>query len=204
MNQAISKSTLKRLPVYLEYLKSIDQSTCEFISATKLAQALSLGEVQVRKDLGAVSGKGRPKVGYLVIDLIESLESFLGFNDTSDAIVVGCGKLGRAILDYDGFEDYGIHLIAGFDLDSTMSFENNEKILPIIKMNALVKRMNIKMGILCVPKEEAQKVANEMVAAGILAIMNFAPVHIDVPTHVKVENINIATAFAMLAQKIEL
>lgn len=204
MKQAISKSTLKRLPTYLQYLKNLDQTEQEFISATKLACALSLGEVQVRKDLGSVSGKGRPKVGYSVKELIDQLETFLGYRDTSEAIVVGCGKLGRAILDYDGFEDYGIHLIAGFDLGSTMIVENNEKILPIIKMNALIKRMNIRMGILCVPKDEAQKAANEMVAAGIKAIMNFAPVHIDVPEYVKVENINMATEFAMLAQKIEI
>jgi redox-sensing transcriptional repressor len=203
MNQVISKSTLKRLPTYLQYLKALDGRETDYISATKLAGALSLGEVQVRKDLGAVSGKGRPKVGYKISELIESLDTYLGFNNTSEAIVVGCGKLGRAMLDYDGFADYGINLIAGFDLDSALTIEEHDRILPVLKMNTLIKRLNIKIGIICVPKEQAQKVAEEMIDAGILAIMNFAPAYLDVPKNIKVENMNIATALAMLAQKIE-
>ena len=109
----ISKSTLKRLPVYLSYLKSLPEDGPAHISATALAAALSMGEVQVRKDLALVSNGGRPKIGYLREGLIQDIEDFLGYANTNDAVLVGAGKLGRALLGYNGFEEYGLNIVAG-------------------------------------------------------------------------------------------
>ncbi len=204
MEKSISKTTLKRLPIYLQYLKSLDPGLDDHISATNIARALSLGEVQVRKDLGSVSGQGKPKIGYHMLELIDLLESFLGFKDASDAVVIGCGRLGSAILSYEGFEEYGIRLVAGFDLGDEIRMENGRKIFPMSKVNDLVKRMGIRMVILCVPDHAAQEITDGLVESGVRAIMNFAPVHLNVPADVQVQNINLATMFAMLASTMQL
>ena len=112
----IPKATLGRLPQYLQYLKSLPKIAGATISATAIAKGLSLGDVQVRKDLAAVSGAGKPKVGYELEALINDIERHLGYNKLTNAVLVGAGKLGRALLDYDGFEEYGVRIIAGFDL----------------------------------------------------------------------------------------
>ncbi len=202
MEKCISKSTLLRLPKYLQFLKTIEKSKETYISATMISKALSLGEVQVRKDLGAVSGKGKPKVGYCILELIDLLETYLGFNDLSDAVVIGCGKLGSAIFSYEGFEEYGINLVAGFDKDTSIHMKNGKQVFPMHKMKELIFRMKIKMVILCVPKDEAQKIADELFEVGVRAIMNFAPVHIQAPENVYIKDVNIAADFAMLAGKL--
>ena len=111
----ISKAVLKRLPGYLNYLKSTRDSASSYISATALAGALGMGEVQVRKDLAMVSDGGRPKIGYLREALIDDIEQFLGYDNTTDAVLIGAGKLGQALMGYKGFEAYGLNVLAAFD-----------------------------------------------------------------------------------------
>ena len=115
----ISKAVLKRLPAYLSYLKNITDHASPNISATALAAALGMGEVQVRKDLAMVSRGGRPKVGYNRLSLIDDIEQFLGYDNTTDAVLIGAGKLGQALLDYKGFEAYGLNILAAFDAKPT-------------------------------------------------------------------------------------
>ena len=110
----VSKSVLKRLPGYLSYLKTLPDGTATYISATALANALGMGEVQVRKDLAMVSDGGRPKVGYLRERLMEDISQFLGYDNTTDAIMIGAGKLGKALMGYKGFEAYGLNIQAAF------------------------------------------------------------------------------------------
>ena len=114
MEKDISKATLKRLPTYLSYLKSMPADAPANISATALAAGLSMGEVQVRKDLALVSDGGRPKIGYNRERLIADIEEFLGYGDTNDAVLIGAGKLGRALLGYSGFAEYGLNIVAAF------------------------------------------------------------------------------------------
>ena len=111
----ISKAVLKRLPGYLSYLRSIPEGSSPYISATSLANALGMGEVQVRKDLAMVSDGGRPKIGYLRESLMEDISQFLGYDNTTGAILVGAGKLGQALLGYSGFGAYGLNILAAFD-----------------------------------------------------------------------------------------
>ena len=122
----ISKSVLKRLPGYLSYLKSIPEGEAVYISATALANALSMGEVQVRKDLAMVSDGGRPKIGYLRSQLVEDISQFLGYDNTTDAILVGAGKLGQALMGYKGFDAYGLNILAAFDVDPVADLYQNE------------------------------------------------------------------------------
>ena len=115
----ITKATLGRLPHYLQFLRELSVDDVPYISATVIAKKLSLGEVQVRKDLSAVSGAGKPKVGYKTVDLIKTLEAHLGQGDMTNAVLVGAGKLGKALLEFDDFEDYGVKIIAAFDCNET-------------------------------------------------------------------------------------
>ena len=111
----VSKSVLKRLPGYLAYLKNMPENAPAHISATALANALGMGEVQVRKDLAMVSDGGRPKIGYLRENLIDDIEQFLGYDNTTDAVLIGAGKLGQALMGYSGFDEYGLNILAAFD-----------------------------------------------------------------------------------------
>ena len=200
----ISKSTLSRLPVYLEYLKSLPEGGPPNISATIIASALGLGEVQVRKDLASVSTAGKPKIGYLIRDLISELESFLGYDNLNSAWIVGVGKLGRALLEYDGFARYGIEIIAGFDLAVTseqdvMDEKNRKPIYPMSKLSSFCRENAVKIGVIAVPAAAAQQVCDQMIKSGILAILNFAPTHLVTPENILVRNENIAVSLAMLS-----
>ena len=194
----VSKATLGRLPEYLNYLKSI---TAEHISATAVANALSLGEVLVRKDLAAVSGTGKPKVGYVVKDLIKDIAACLGSDKTTPAVLVGAGKLGRALLEYDGFQEYGVKIIAGFDCNNqTLYFGRNK--LPVYSMDGFkefCEKNVVRIGIITVGSGSAQQVCDEMIKSGIKAIWNFAPTHLDVPSNILVQNENMATSLAVLS-----
>ena len=202
MNGTISKQALRRLPFYLDYLKKKQTDGVRNISATTVANDLKLNEVQVRKDLAAVSlTGGKPKTGYVAEELIRDLESFLGYDNTKEAVIAGAGKLGQALLAYKEFERYGLNVVAAFDTDE--SKVEGKNILTAEKMSDICSRLKIHIGIICVPPESAQKVCDEMVECGILAIWNFAPVHLSVPSGVIVQYENLAASLAVLSQNLE-
>ena len=200
----ITRATLGRLPLYLNYLKQIESSGVRSISATTIAKALSLGEVQVRKDLASVSGAGKPKVGYESSDLIKRLEDTLGSNSITSAVLVGAGKLGRALLDYNGFEEFGIKIIAAFDSnDEVIRFSKTSKdILPISTLSEYCIANNVKLGIITVGQGSAQQVCNMMEQSGIKAIWNFAPCNLEVSDGILVKNENLALSLAHLSNQL--
>ena len=196
----ISKSVLKRLPGYLNYLKNIPDNASPYISATALANALGMGEVQVRKDLAMVSDGGRPKIGYLRESLIEDISQFLGYDNTTDAILIGAGKLGQALLGYNGFSAYGLNILAAFDVAPTVDkTEEGKPIYPMEQLEAFCRTHNILMAIITVPGKYAQDVCDNLIRCGIKAVWNFAPVHLDVPANIVVQNENMATSLALLS-----
>ena len=200
----ISKSVLKRLPGYLSYLKSLPEGSAIYISATALANALGMGEVQVRKDLALVSDGGRPKIGYLREKLIEDISQFLGYDNTTDAILVGAGKLGQALLGYSGFAAYGLNVLAAFDAAPTAEQTDEGKpIYPMSELENFCKQHNVLMGIITVPAPFAQQVCNLLIENGIKAVWNFAPVHLDVPANILVQNENMATSLAVLSMHLQ-
>ena len=200
----ISKAVLKRLPGYLSYLKGIPSDASPYISATSLAAALGMGEVQVRKDLAMVSDGGRPKIGYLRESLIEDISQFLGYDNTTDAILIGAGKLGQALLGYSGFGAYGLNILAAFD-EKPFAEKTDEgrPVFPMDKMENFCKTNKVLMGIITVPAAHAQDVCNMMIQCGIKAIWNFAPVHLDVPSNILVQNENMATSLAVLSMHLQ-
>lgn len=197
---AVMRATLGRLPAYLKYLKDLDTSAQPNISATTIAKALGLGEVQVRKDLNAVSGAGRPKLGYVTVELIEHLESVLGQSSVSKAVIVGAGRLGKALLEYNGFSDYGLVVSAAFDIDESKfdSVSQGKSVFPLENLEDYCSSEEIKIGIITVPGSVAQNICDRLVKSGITAIWNFAPCQLDVPDGVTLQQENLALSLAHL------
>ncbi len=194
----LSKQALKRLPVYMSYLKSLDTQQVEYISSSTVAEALDMNDVQVRKDLAAVcKTAGIPKKGFVVRDLIGGISDFLGYSQGNDAILIGAGNLGMALMSYRGFDNYGINIVAAFD--SRPEVIDNEKIFDISRLDEICKKLNVKIGIITVPDTAAQKVCNLLVKSGILAIWNFAPTHIKASEEILVQNENMASSLALLS-----
>ncbi|MGN1095265.1 MAG: redox-sensing transcriptional repressor Rex, partial [Eubacteriales bacterium] len=200
-DKTISLQTLRRLPVYLHYLKVI-RNDCPSISATSIADKFGLNDVQVRKDLAAVSGSGRPKTGYCTDELIIQIENYLGCRTETKTVLIGAGNLGKALLSYGGFSDYGINVIAAFDNSPDVygRMINEKPVLSVADLEEVCKNKNIKLGIITVPASEAQHVCDELVSYGIKAIWNFAPTILRVPEGVLVENENLASSLAVLSK----
>ena len=203
-NKKISKAVLKRLPGYLAYLKNMPEEGHTHISATALANALGMGEVQVRKDLAMVSDGGRPKIGYNRENLIDDIEQFLGYDNTTDAILIGAGKLGQALMGYKGFDEYGLNILAAFDAKPMAETTDEGKpIYPMSKLESYCRKHKILMAIITVPGDHAQEVADQLIACGIKAIWSFAPAHLEVPGNILVQYENMATSFAVLSMHLQ-
>lgn len=204
-NIEVSKATLNRLPLYLKYLYQLDKMGVKTVSSTLIAGGLNLNPVQVRKDIAVASSvAGKPKTGYVTKELIVDLESFLGYDNTHDAVLVGVGGLGSAFLGYNGFEHYGLNIAAAFDVNPQIvgSEVNGKLVQHIDELEGVVKRYKIRLGIITVPSKAAQEVANVMVKAGIKAIWNFAPVHLNIPSDIEIKTEDLAANLALLSMKI--
>ena len=199
----VSRAAMGRIPTYLEYLKSAAHNT-ENISATALAGALGMGEVQVRKDLASVSGAGRPKTGYNVLELINALENFLRGDKSGGIVIVGAGKLGRALLDYGGFNDYGLEISAAFDIAVSDEEKSDcgKPIYPMDRFADFCKNNDVKIGIITVPKRAAQEVCDLLVKSGIKAVWCFAACSLSVPDDVVIQYENMALSLAYLNKRI--
>lgn len=199
----MTKATLGRLPHYLQLLRELSLDEVPYISATVIAKKLSLGEVLVRKDLSVVSGAGKPKVGYKTVDLIKSIEAHLGQGDMTNAVLVGAGKLGKALLEFDDFEDYGVKIIAAFDCNQNpIKYNRSIEILPMNDFDEFCKKNNVKIGIITVGAGSAQNVCDRMVESGITAIWNFAPCNLEVPDGILLKQERLALSLAYLNNKL--
>ena len=200
---SIPKATLGRIPRYLSYLKELSLDRVPHISATTIAKALNFGEVQVRKDLSMVSGAGRPRVGYDTATLISQLEDCLGYNRLTSAVLIGAGRLGRALLQYGGFRHYGVEIIAAFDSnDHVLGLDSKTEILPMHQFTDFCKEHRVELGIITVGEGSAQDVCDQMVASGIKAIWNFAPCKLQVPDGIMLQNENLALSLAHLRNRL--
>ena len=151
-----------------------------------------------------VSDGGRPKIGYLREALIDDIEQFLGYDNTTDAVLIGAGKLGQALLDYKGFEEFGLNIRTAFDVAPKMErTEGGKRVRHMDDLEDYCRRHNVLMGIITVPGEVAQEVADRLVKCGIKAIWNFAPTRLEVPSNILVQHENMATSLALLSMHLQ-
>lgn len=200
----ISHQTLGRLPLYLNYLRILpEDATC--VSATQIALAIGLGDVQVRKDLAAVSGQGRPKTGYITKHLLHTVEGLLFSDEIVRFCIVGMGKLGSVLAQYHGFKEYGLHLAALFDIAPQRVAGEIEGMIisPIADMKPICEKLAVQIGIITVPPQQAQDTCNALVDAGVRTIWNFAPTHLAVPQDVYVKHENMAAQLGMLRRHMQ-
>ncbi|MBE5745073.1 MAG: redox-sensing transcriptional repressor Rex [Clostridiales bacterium] len=198
----ISKATIARMPLYLRFLQEENSRGEKYISSTVIAQNISVSSVLVRKDLALVSSQsGRPRLGFAISRLIVDIEKFLGYDNLSDAIVVGAGGLGRAFLGYEGFKSNGLNVLAAFDVDKKIVGKSvaGKLIYHLDDLEKFVKESQVKIGIITVPKHAAQEVLNRLVEAGVKAIWNFAPAPLRAPKDIVLKTEDLAASLAMLA-----
>lgn len=197
-------TSIKRFPSYIRALYYFRQGGREVISTPHLAEYLKMDTITVRKDLAITGIVGKPGLGYPVAELLEALETFLGWHNETDAFIIGMGNLGRALASYEGLRRYGLNVVAGFDTDPLRQDAEADgvPVYPLEKMKSLGRRLHVKIGLLAVPAEAAQEAADALVAAGIVAIWSFAPAEIDVPAGVIVQREDLASGFAVLSRQL--
>lgn len=200
MRKTVSRATLGRVPVYLKYLKALPDED-KYISATKIASSLKLGDVLVRKDLQMISGDGKPKVGYEKNDLMEKLGEYLENVDKKNrAVIVGAGKLGCALLGYPGFSDFGVDIVAAFDNDESKigTVVSGKKIYSVAKLKDFCLENKINIGVITVPASSAQQICDDLIDCGIKGIWNFGSASLNVPENIIVQQENLALSLAYL------
>jgi redox-sensing transcriptional repressor len=205
MVKTFAAPSVRRLPSYLQVIRELTQEEREFISATDIALELRLEPIQVRKDLSMTGIIGTPKKGYPVADLIDAVERFLGWDSNSDAVLVGAGNLGSALLGPRNFLLHGLHIMAAFDVNPRKIGARIHRI-PILNaetMDIQVKNFGIKIAILTVPPEYAQKSADMLVKAGIEGIWNFTDIKLKVPGAVVVQQEDLSAGYALLRVKMK-
>lgn len=195
---------LRRLPAYLRELKRLQSEGRPHATSPILAHAIRVDPISVRKDLEMVGACGSPGIGYRVDVLIDAIEAFLGWKNTSEAFLVGAGHLGTALLGYHGFTEHGLRIIAAFSKGPVPpdTLIHNVPLFDFAEFPHLAQRLQIRMGILCVPDEAAQEVAEKMVEAGILAIWNFTGHTLHLPDEIIRQKVNLAGDFAVLSAKL--
>lgn len=199
----LPKPTFERLKLYHRLLLDIEE---EYISSESIAKMLKVQPEQVRKDLSYLKTVGKPKVGYRVEELKRELDELFGLKKETCVVIVGAGRLGTALANYPGFRKYGIEIVAIFDNDPRKvgQFVSDLVVLPLKDLKRVVKRFNVEIGVICVPKEAAQEVANLLVACGIKGIWNFAPINLEVPGDVLVVNEDITQSLLTLKHMLNL
>lgn len=206
-NGHVPTPAVKRLSLYLRELEAFLKQDQQTISSKKLGQTLGLTDAQVRKDLAYFGQFGHPGIGYRVDELIARIRSILGTDRTWNAILVGAGNLGRALISYRGFFKKGFRIVAVFDAAPTkigqpVGPDDHLRIQPMEELAATVRELNVQMAILAVPAEVAQAVVDDLVALGIKGLLNFAPASINVPDGVSLDSVDLAVHFEQLAFRI--
>ncbi|MFA8344289.1 MAG: redox-sensing transcriptional repressor Rex [Rhodothermaceae bacterium] len=196
--------TLKRLPKYYHLLKKYSKTDKQYVSARMIADELKMDPILVRKDIQSTGIVGKPKIGFELKELMKSINTFLNWDNLNDAFLVGVGGLGQAILGYESFKNYGLNIVAAFDVNKEVIGRKIRgiEILPLDKLANLAKRMHINIGVMTVPPSAAQEVADQMVEGNIQAIWNFAPVDLKLPETIILENVLLSQSLGVLTHKL--
>jgi redox-sensing transcriptional repressor len=201
----IPRKTVYRLSIYLRCLARLKDNKIQTVSSETLAKVAGVKPTQLRKDLTYFGQFGTRGLGYDVAELSKMISDELGTTSLQPVILVGVGHLGLALLSYRGFEKEGFEIVAGFDLDPQRR-RDKQISQPILKMDDMadfVRDHKIRMAILTVPAVVAQEVANGLVSCGIMGILNFSPLVLNVPEEVMVNNVNLAIELENLSYFIQ-
>ncbi|MEZ7866678.1 MAG: redox-sensing transcriptional repressor Rex [Paludibacteraceae bacterium] len=200
----VPEPTLRRLPWYLAYAQLVQQSGETFLSSTQIAGNIAVDASKVAKDLSFVQISGRTRVGYDVNELVDVLERFLGFTKSHKAYLFGVGSLGGALMHDNGLSQFGLEIVAGFDVKFELAGTSINRI-PIHHLErfaSLQKQTGVNIGILTVPVDKAQETADIMIDGGIQAIWNFTPFRIRVPENIIVQNTSIYAHLAVMFNRL--
>ena len=204
LRMKLPEPTLRRLPWYLAYLKLLKDKGEEYVSSTQISKEINVDASQIAKDLSFINISGKTRVGYEVNSLVEVLENFLGFTKTHRAFILGAGSLGAALLHDNGLEQYGLRVVAAFDVNPQKigTIINGIPVYHIDELQKYREEMNVSIGILTVPVDKAQSVADRIIECGIKAIWNFTPFRIRVPKHIVVQNTSIYAHLAVMFNRL--
>jgi redox-sensing transcriptional repressor len=205
-SRSVSRPTIKRLPSYLYVIEAARNEGKQFISGTVIAEELGLEPIQVRKDIASTGIIGKPRVGFNVDELMDTICSFLRWNQENKAILLGVGHLGAALVGYQEFRRRGLTISAAFDTDPDKLNNSicDTPILPLKEMHTYVQKHTPDIAILTVPSSVAQETADAVVAAGIQAVWNFTNVKLKLPPHILVQKEDLSSGYAMLSVKLGL
>ena len=195
----ISEAVIKRLPRYYRHIKQLADSGVTRVSSNKIAGVLNITASQVRQDLCNFGGFGQQGYGYDVVKLKNELAAILGLDKEYDMIIVGAGNIGRALAGYKGFVDDGFFVRALFDIDPRCTSINGIKVYEMDLLEAYLKQNNVDIAIIATQKDSAKSVADELIKYGVKSIWNFAPVELEVPEGVTVENISMSESLYVLS-----
>jgi len=199
----VSEAVIRRLPKYYRYLKEMEKAEIQRVSSKELSQRMGLTASQIRQDFNCFGGFGQQGYGYNVTELRQEIKKILGLYRNYNVIIVGAGNLGQALANYSNFEKEGFFIKALFDINPRligMSIRGIE-VLDIDQMEEFVKKEPIDIGVISTPKAKAQEVADLMIKCGIKSIWNFAPIDVEVPPDVVVENVHLSDSLYTLAFK---
>ena len=200
----VPEPTLRRLPWYLAYVKLLKGYGETSVSSTQIAKEISVDSSLVAKDLSFVNISGKTRVGYDIDELIDILENFLGFNAQHKAFLFGVGRLGAALMRDSGINQYGLEIVAGFDIREHIVGTSIDGI-PVFHMDDFMqkqKEYGVTIGIITVPVEEAQKITDYIITGGVRALWNFTPFRIRVPKNVVVQNTSIYAHLAVMFNRL--
>lgn len=203
--EKVPEPTLRRLPWYLSVCRLLKQQGEQYVSSTRLSKETNIVASQIAKDLSCVNIVGRTRVGYEIDNLLSVLEDFLGFTRVHKAFIFGAGRLGSALLNDKGLRQFGLEVVAAFDTNPRV-VGNNVAGIPVFHINELeakMKRYDVRIGILTVPIDRAQEVADKMVVWGIKAIWNFTPLRIRVPDDIVVQNTSLYAHLSLMFNRLE-
>lgn len=204
IQKAIPLPTIRRMPSYLRVTRDFEEEGRAWISTTDFSEILDLKPIQVRKDLAFTGLAGKPRLGFEVSLLIKAITDMLGWNNSTDAVLVGAGALGSALLGFKGFKEHGLNIVAAFDANPALvgTEIHGKKVFPLEKLDDLVMGMGVSMGIITVPEQVGQETADRLVKAGIRGIWNFSPVKLRVPPDVIVQREDLSSGLAVLSVKL--
>ncbi len=200
LSKKVSMTVVKRLPKYYQYLTDLEQKKITKISSQQLAKLMGLTASQIRQDLNSFDSYGQQGYGYKVSELREAIKEILGLECEYNCIIIGAGNMGHAIANYERFRQEGIILKGVFDVDPLLigTMLGSVRVQHSDELEGFIATNEIDIGILCVPREVAQKMADQIIFLGVKGILNFSPIDLEVPKDVVVENVNITDSLFTL------